>query len=118
ATGPATPLALPPENPPPPTPSKRPFQPVIGRPIQIRTRSFAGGCVSTAVTRQAPFCSAADSIVVFGRVTEVRLAQVRTGGCPQHARVRSMKRIVVRIVTPTSTPQANRLPYLVMRYPA
>ena len=46
------PAALPPENPPPPTPRKRPFQFDTGMPTQIFTLSAAGGCVVTALTRQ------------------------------------------------------------------
>src|SRR5688572_24527789 len=59
-----------------------PFQFEVGMAIQIVTRSFIGGCVDIAVTRQMPglFAStAADSMVVFGSVTVARLSQVLTG---------------------------------------
>src|SRR4051794_35934612 len=66
-------------------PWNRPFQPSIGSAIQMVTRSPAGGWVTITVTRQdagivpLPASTAADSIVVSGSVTPVRLSQVRTG---------------------------------------
>src|SRR5262245_15421035 len=76
------PAALPPENPPPPTPRNRPFQFDVGMPTQILTLSPAGGCVVIAVTRHMPGLagsSTADSMVVFGSATIARLSQDRTG---------------------------------------
>src|SRR5690349_6010829 len=76
------PAALPPEKPPPPIPTNRPFQLEVGMPIQILTLSPAGGCVVMAVTRQIPGLAgsaAADSIVVFGSAILARLSQERTG---------------------------------------
>src|SRR5262245_47992265 len=85
AAGRLTAAALPPENPPPPLPRKRPFQFDVGSAIHIRTLSPAGGCVTTAVTRQTPGLSessAADSMVVFGSAMVVRLSHERTGLAP------------------------------------
>jgi hypothetical protein len=51
----------------------------------MRIWSFAGGCDTTAVTRQkagrplAAGSTAADSMAVFGRASEARLSQERTG---------------------------------------
>src|SRR5262245_1262118 len=59
-----------------------PFQLEVGMPTQIVTLSPAGGCVVIAVTRQMPglfASSTADSIVVFGSFTFIRLSHVRTG---------------------------------------
>ena len=77
-----TPVALPPENPPPPVPRKRPFQFAVGIAIQMRTLSPAGGCVVVAMTRQRLGFAAstvADSIVVSGSATFARLSHDRTG---------------------------------------
>src|SRR5262245_48997368 len=60
----------------------RPFQLVVGMAIQIRTLSPAGGCVVNAAIRQIPGLfgsTVADSMVVFGKVTEARLSQVHIG---------------------------------------
>src|SRR5262249_23247121 len=84
-TGPTTPFGLPPEKPPPPTPSNRPFQPDMGSPMNTRMRSPADGWETTAVTRQnagrAPLAGsiAADSMVVFASVMVDRLSHVRSG---------------------------------------
>src|SRR6185503_8610349 len=74
-------FALPPENPPPPFPRNLPFQFFMGRPMNTLTRSPAGGCVTVAVTRHDPFVGsiAAESIVVFGSATFVRLSHGHTG---------------------------------------
>src|SRR5262245_57242589 len=81
ATGPRKLPGLPPENPPPPFPWNLPFQFVTGSPIQTLTRSPEGGCVTVAVTRHHPFdgSSEAESIVVFGSETFVRLSHEQTG---------------------------------------
>src|SRR2546425_10159619 len=81
ATGPRKLPALPPENPPPPLPRNLPFQFVAGRPMKILTRSPAGGCVTVAVTRHAPFdgSSVAESMVVLGMDCFVRLSHGRIG---------------------------------------
>src|SRR5678816_2361743 len=71
----------PPMKPPPPIPSKRPFQPLRGKAIHTFTLSFAGGWFTITVTLQALSfeSTTADTMVALGMETFIKSPQLQIG---------------------------------------